>query len=219
MQAILQLIAQERCQFEAHPFFQFLRNEYIAPETRMAYAPYCCHFVLTFADINKYILRDDGATDRYQQLVNRHTREDDAHWLWYLHDIERLGCNQIGSFTETLRFVWGDAGSRAREAGYCVIGYGLRAEPLLRLVLVEALEATAQVWLTSTVPLATALPNGHALLYFGSHHLDCENGHNTDADEVSAIVLPPTLRPMAEEAVRAIFSKMAAFCSEMLERV
>ena len=50
MQAILQLIAQERCQFEAHPFFQFLRNDCIAPETRMAYVPYCCHFVLTFAD-------------------------------------------------------------------------------------------------------------------------------------------------------------------------
>ena len=219
MQRVLRLIEQQRRQFDAHPFFLFLRDDRVAPATRMAYAPYCCHFVLIFADINKYVLRDEQSTDRYQQIVNRHTREDDNHWLWYLHDLAKLRMHPADSFAGTVHFIWGDAGSRARELGYCVIGYALRAEPLLRLVIVEALEATGHVWLNTTVKLTQALPNGHELLFFNDHHMDCEIGHSTDADEVREIVVPPALRPLAAEAVQAIFGKMTAFCTEMLERL
>jgi len=99
MRQIMTLIAQERHTYAQHPVVQFLRDATVPPAFRLAYAPYCCHWIMTFADINNSVLRDDQATDPYQQIVNRHAAEDGQHWRWYLEDLERLHLNPHTTFT------------------------------------------------------------------------------------------------------------------------
>ena len=219
MQQIMVLIEQERQEFEQHPLMRFLRDGNIPPEERLAYAPYICHFAMTFGDINRYVLRDEQSTDRYQQIVNRHTEEDDHHWCWFLNDLEMLGLNPSSAFTDVMRFIWGEQGRHAREVGYSIIGYALRAAPVLRLVIVEALEATGNVWLTSTVHPCRALRDKYKLMYFDDYHLARETGHaiGTDREEVLSIQVPANLRPLAEEVVKVVFEKFAAFCTEVFE--
>jgi hypothetical protein len=221
MRQIMTLIDQERHQYERHPAVQFLRDANISPAFRLAYAPYCCHWIMTFADINNYVLRDEHSTDPYQQMVNRHADEDGQHWHWYLEDLERLHWNPHCTFTDAVRFLWHEQGRYAREMGYCIIGYAMHADPLLRLVLIETLEAMGQVWFSSTLQASQAWQNGPELVYFGPHHEAREMGHTmgTDSEDIQGIELPAALRPLAEEIVHVLFAKMAAFKTEVIEHV
>jgi hypothetical protein len=154
-------------------------------------------------------------------MVNRHADEDGQHWRWYLEDLARLHLNPQATFTEVVRFLWHEQSRYAREMGYCMIGYAMHAEPLLRLVLIETLEAMGQVWFSSTLQASQAWRNGPRLVYFGPHHEAREVGHTmgTDVDDIRRITLPAALRPVAEEMVRTLFAKMAAFKTEVIEHV
>jgi len=91
----------------------------LSPRERLAIFPCMAPFILAFGDLNKYVMRDEASTDKHQQLVNKHTYEDDHHWPWYLEDLTALGFDrtaatarltklglrvEAGAETGTLRF-------------------------------------------------------------------------------------------------------------------
>ena len=219
MQAIFDHIDRRRRAYEQHPFIQFLRDDKIPAQQRLAYAPYASHFVLTFGELNRRYLVDEAATPQ-QEMVNRHAEEDATHFPWFLHDLEVLGFDVPCRFTSALRFLWSDEGRHARELGHFVIAATHGASGLLRLVIVEALEALGNVWLTATVEAARSHPDRDRLVYFAQHHLDRETGHaiGTEVDAIQNTSLPESLRPRAIELVHGICERTEAFSSEMLRR-
>ncbi len=220
MQAIFDLIERRRRAYEQHPFIRFLRDESIPAQQRLAYAPYGSHFVLTFGDFNRNYLRRDEADSPQQQMVNRHAEEDSKHFPWFLHDLQVLGFDPECSFTSAVRFLWSEEGKHARDFGNYVIAATQGASGPLRLVIVEALEALGNVWLTATVEAARSHPERDRLVYFAQHHLDRETGHamGSDVEAIEATVLPESLRPRAQELVHGICDRTEAFSEEMLQR-
>jgi len=169
-----------------HPLYAFLRDPSIEPRQRLGFAPGLAHFVMTFADLYAFVLREEPARDRYQQLVNAHTYEDGGHWRWFLSDLAKLGCDRHLTLSDALRFVWSDATVKIRRISYEVCRLGLGASSLHKLVLVHCIEATGALTLRHTAPLGEA--TGHRLVYFGPHHFETEAHHTLEAADVRAEV-------------------------------
>lgn len=220
MHSIFDAIERRRVAFAQHPFIQFLGDDEIPATRRLAYAPYGSHFVLTFGEFNRNFLHEDEPKSPQQEMINKHAEEDQTHFAWFLHDLKVLGFDAECRFTDVLRFLWSDDGKHARELGHYVISAARDAEAELRLVIIEALEAQGNVWLSATAQAASAHPKREELVYFSQHHLERETGHTigSDVEEVRATTLPDALRPRAEELVNGIFDRTEKFCDEMLRR-
>lgn len=61
------------------PLLQYMRESSLTEEERLGFYPCMAHFILSFGDINKYMLREELTIKPYQQQVNNHTYEDDHH--------------------------------------------------------------------------------------------------------------------------------------------
>jgi len=218
MKSLASFICKEIEPLEKHPFFQFLRDDSIPAEERLAYAPYSAFFILTFADVNRFLLPDKASTDPLQQLVNRHAAEDAQHWVWYLADLESLGWSPQARFTDVLRFVWGDTGHHMREAGYFLAHSVIEASPMLKVALLEGMEAAGRVWLTATAPVSRGLGSKHKLVYFADHHLERETGHiiGSSNQELESITLTDDVRAEAERLIRELYRRLIAFSDEIL---
>jgi len=217
---VFDAIDRRRAAFEQHPFIRFLRDDAIPAADRLAYAPYGAHFVLTFGEFNRDFLHEDEPSSPEQEMINEHAAEDQTHFAWFLNDLEVLGFDVRCRFTDALRFLWSAEGKHARELGHYVISAAANAGPELRLVIIEALEAQGNVWLSATAHAASSHPRRDKLVYFSQHHLERETGHaiGSDVNEIRSIALPDEQRPRAEQLVHGIFDRTEAFCDEMLRR-
>ncbi len=106
MKEILSLIEHKQMEFSQHPLYKFLRNEAIAPQKRLAFAPCFAFFVMGVGELNTCVFRDTLTNDPIQDLINQHTYEDDKHWIWFLEDLEKLGIDYSLRFSKTLRYLW-----------------------------------------------------------------------------------------------------------------
>lgn len=102
MSAILKRIFELKRSYAKLPFFEFLRDETIDAADRIAFYPGMAHLILSFGDLNKYVLRKEPTTDEYQARINTHTYEDDHHWRWYLEDFKKLGFDRAAAPTRLM---------------------------------------------------------------------------------------------------------------------
>lgn len=220
MKRALSYIERKNASFARHPMFDYLRNESLSAQQRLVFAPYMAHFVFSFMDINRFVLRDLGSHDQYQQLVNIHTDEDSHHWPWYLNDLKKLELDKSGTFTEWLYFIWSDHGISSRMLTYDMVGLVKQASPVCKIILVEVIEKTGNVFLGQTAVVSRQLDSPPEYLYFGQHHLDCETGHHmgTDAIErkLEAIELTPDELEQGIRLIDDAYTLYANFLTEML---
>ncbi|MFZ5893820.1 MAG: hypothetical protein ACOY0T_22355 [Myxococcota bacterium] len=209
-------------EFRAHPLFAFLSDDSKKPEERLLLAPALAHFVMTFADIYRFVLRDESSPDDYQKLVNAHTYEDGGHWKWFLADLKKLGHDPRIPFSEALRFIWSEETINLRLLSYNICRLGLGASSLRKLVLVQCIEATGTVMLSTVAPVGQALAarSGERLTYFGAHHFDSESSHTLEQDEsqtfVESIALTPEQITEFCQLVDETFALFTAVADEML---
>jgi hypothetical protein len=214
----------ERCTAELAkaPLFDFLRDTSIDPRRRLSFAPCVAHFVMTFADLYSLVLREDPPKDKYQELVNAHTREDENHWRWFLADLEKLGCDPRLPFSEALRFVWGDATVQMRLLSYQMCRLGFQAPSLRKLVLVHCIEAAGKVTIgeVARVGAEFAATTGQRLVYFGQHHSDTESDHTLEDVGVHRMIESIALGTQEVEEFSALvdesFRYFRSFSDEML---
>lgn len=185
MRQIQEMIHRRTTEFEGHPFYQFIRDTSIDPRQRLSFVPALAHFVMSFADLYRLVLRDEPAKDRLQELVNAHTYEDGGHWKWFLSDLDKLGQDAALPFSQALRFVWSEGTVRTRMLSYEMCRFGIGADSLQKLVLVQCIEATGKVTLSNIAPVGKELSErlGKSLVYFGAHHFDTESDHTLEKDE------------------------------------
>ena len=108
MRTVMRAIFEAKRVYAKRPLFEFMRDETLSPRERLAFFPCMAPFILAFGDLNKYVMRDEASTDKHQQLVNKHTYEDDHHWPWYLEDLTALGFDRTAATTQTLMFLYSD---------------------------------------------------------------------------------------------------------------
>ncbi len=138
----------------------------------------------------KYTLRQEPTNDKIQALLNQHTYEDDFHWQWFLEDIQKLGFNFSLQFNDSLEFLWGQKTKSSRLLTYQLYQYIAQSEPIEKLVLLEAIEATSDVLVSATQKVVEELrlTTNFEYKYFGDCHFDAESNHNACSQESHLLI-------------------------------
>lgn len=188
MKHILGKIAEHKQAYANLPLFLYMRDASLTEEARLAFYPCMAHFILSFGDINKYMLREEPTTDRYQQRVNIHTYEDDRHWPWYLEDFAKLGFDRLCTPAAWMRFLWSEETRQNRILTYRLAASIDRASAIERIAIIEAIEETGNVLFSTMLDLATAIERrrGIELRYCGEFHFALESGHSAGSVGVAS---------------------------------
>src|SRR4028118_2106005 len=140
MRTVLAAITERKKAFARLPFFAFLADESLTPEQRLAFYPCMAHWIMSFADLNKYFLRVEPTTDEHQQRVNAFSHEDDDHWHLYLEDFRKLGFEQLYTGTDWLNFLWGEETRANRMLSYRIANLIMGASSVQRLATIRSEE-------------------------------------------------------------------------------
>lgn len=222
MKEVLALIEKRKQEFAQLPLFQFLQDKSIDPRQRLIWAPCAAPLAMSFRHLNKYDLRKEPTDDPIQEIINRHTYEDDHHWVWFLEDLEKLGFDDSIRFSDAIKFLWGKETYKTRQICHQIALHTFRAEPIVVLAAIEAIEATGNVASAMTAQVAQELEQitQQKYRYFGEHHLCVETGHITGTDNVEQflenIQLTHEQRAKAFEVVEKVFEVFTEATNEMM---
>jgi hypothetical protein len=220
LESVLTAIEGRKRAFARRPFFAFLSDESLGPAERLSFLPCMAHWVMSFADLNKYFLRDEQTTDEHQRMVNLYSREDADHWQLFLEDFEKLGCDRLYAGTNWLRFLWGEETRANRMLSYRLSHLIADAAPAVRLFIVEAVEEAANVFFPQTVRLAEQFRarTGVELRYLGHFHADLEANHTGagDHDALARINLDAEAERRALAIVAEVFDLFDDWADEVL---
>jgi hypothetical protein len=223
MRHVLKHLNERTSEFGRLPLFAFLEDSSIDPRSRLAFAPYAAHFVMSFADLCSLIIREEPTSNKYQDLINRHTREDDYHWRWFLADLETLDYDPKVVFSEALTSVWSESTVRTRMLSYRMCSLAFDADPIRRLVLVHCIEAIFKPTIEHIGKVAAEFKakTGKRLNYLGVEHSDAESSHTIESPEVRRMVedikLEPAVASDLSSMVDELFRLFSAFTDEMLD--
>ena len=222
MEEVLALIEKKKQKFASSGLFEFMRDQSIDPRQRLAFAPCMAPFVMSFGELNKYVLREEPTTDLIQEIVNNHTYEDDHHWWWFLKDLETLGINRYVKFSDALNFLWNEETKAARLVSHQIFRSAFGASPITKLAILEVIEATGNVFFSTAAPIAQELRTitQKEFLYFGCFHLAVETGHTTGTPEVDQLIkniqLSEETRQEAFKIVENLFEVFTELTDELL---
>ncbi len=225
MKDVLSFIEQKKEEFSQLPLMAYLQDQSISPERRLAFAPCIAPFAMEFRHFNKYVLRQESSSVPAQKLINKHTHEDERHWHWFIEDLEKLGFDGEQKMSNLLKFLWGKDTRVSRhvcqQLEQCLLE-AEQADPNLRIVVSEAIEATGVVMFGNTTAVAQELQEitQKNYRYFGRFHLDLETGHLTGTDNVETVLeniqLSPQSRIKAFELVERVFDIFTELTHELL---
>jgi hypothetical protein len=218
---VLAHIEQCRLEYTKLPFFAFLQDNTQDDRERLLFARCMAHFVLSFADLNKYVFREEPTTDPLQDLINIQTHEEDDHWEWFLEDIEKLDLNTPMRFVDALKCLWSPATVETRRLSYRLSGLAMSADPVIKFAVIEAIEAISHAFFSTTLPITTTLQRatGKEYRYFGGYHLNKENEHTITNDptiDYATIRLTAQQMQTALVAVGQVFAMFAEWTNELL---
>ncbi|MCU0551177.1 MAG: hypothetical protein MUC48_17665 [Leptolyngbya sp. Prado105] len=223
MKKILELIEERKQKFAELPLFQFMQDKSIDPQQRLAWVPCVVPLVMGFGELNRYDLRREPTEDKIQQLINRHTYHDDHHWIWFLEDLEKLGFDHCITFSDAMRFFWGDATRKSRQICHQIALYSFKAEPIVVLAGIEAIEATGNAAFQQISEVVEELQQitQQEYRYFGRHHLQVETGHSMGTDEIETVLeafdLSPEQHQQAIEIVEMVFQVFTDAMNEAMD--
>ncbi|MDJ0798468.1 MAG: hypothetical protein QNJ51_16880 [Calothrix sp. MO_167.B12] len=220
MKEVLDLIEQKKEELAKSPFLEYLQDKRIEPRKRLVWAPCMVFFVMFFGELNKDLVFKKNADNYIQEIINQHSREDSTHFIWFLEDMEKMGFNHPVKFTDTLTFLWSEETKKTRHLCYQLFRLCYTyTDPVLRLILIEALEATSHVGLPIISQVATELEkiNQEEYHFFGSHHINEENNHSIDTDDVSHIIENISITEEQKEIAYQIIEKVFHAFTEVFQ--
>jgi hypothetical protein len=220
MKQVLRHIFGKKRAYHHLPLFQWMRDDALSARERLAFYPCMAPFILSFGDLNKFVLREERPGDLFQEMVNAHTLEDDHHWPWYLEDFRKLGFDAERPGTDWMNFLWGDETRENRVLMARLTALINGTTSIERLVIIEAIEETGNVLFGTMLPLAEAVEQqiGEQLRYCGSFHFDLESGHAVGADHkaLANVTLGEQERERCLALVDDVFSAFEAWTHELL---
>jgi hypothetical protein len=224
MKEILKLVEQRQHEFAQLPLFQYVQDTNIDPRQRLIWVPCLAPLSLGFGDLWQDILRRETQDDALQMLINRHTREDENHWKWYISDLKTLGFLDHFNFTDSLSFLWNESTPKVRRVCLRIAGLTYTADPVVVLAAIEALEATANVVFSRTANVIKELPTNQqkGLRYFGHVHLEEDASHaifDADFNLVENLELTKEQRIQAVYVVESLFQCFEEAFQEIMQYV
>lgn len=224
MKEVLALIEKKKLEFAQVPFMKFLQDKSIDPRQRLAWGPAFAPFAMSFKDFNRSVLRKEPPDSLLQEMINQHSYEDGRHWVWFLQDMKVMGYDNPINYTDTLKFLWGEETQKVRQMAYDLFAICTFEEDILmKLVVVESIEATGNVALYEIAQVAKELQEitkqHHP--YFGESHYAKESGHiQAQMDDVEhfikSIELTEAQREKALILVEKVFADFTDAMNEML---
>lgn len=226
MKEVLALIEVKKQELEQLPLLKYMGDESIEPLKRLAWIPCLAPFAMSFGDLNKFVLRQEPTNNKIQQIINIHTYEDDHHWQWFLEDIKKLGFDHSIPFSNSLKFMWSHETHKTRLVCHKIgLLYTFNTDPILRLAISEAIEATGHVILYRTAQIAKELTESRKqkYRYFGQSHFDVETGHPMGTENVEEFIasleLSEEIKNKAFELVEAVFTAFTEMFHECMEYI
>jgi hypothetical protein len=222
MKEVLAFVEQKKQEFAQLRLFQYLQDRSIDPKQRLAWAPCVAPFAMGFGQLNKYDLRKEPTDNPIQKLINKHTYEDDHHWIWFLEDLETLGLIQPMNFSNSMKFYFGEETYKTRQVCHQIALHTFQAEPIIVLAAIEAIEATGNVTLALTAQVAQELEQTtkQSYRYFGQYHFCVETGHTTGTDDIEqfleTIQLTEEQKTKAFTVVEKVFEVFTEAMNEMM---
>ena len=223
MKKVLALIEQKKSEFAKLPLFEFMRDPSIDPQKRLAWAPCAAPFIMSFGELNRDVLREEPTNNKIQLAINKHTYEDDYHWMWFLEDLEKLGFDRSINFTDALRFLWSEETQASRWLAYQLYRYTFQASPLQKLIVVEVIEATGNVFLAVATQVNQELKaiTQKEYRYFGGEHFTIDSAHSLlnslELEElIEDICLTETTLQEAYDLVNQVFELFTKFTHRLL---
>ncbi|MBD0261462.1 MAG: hypothetical protein ICV78_01740 [Tolypothrix sp. Co-bin9] len=221
MKATLRHILNLKKEYNKLPFFDFLRDETLSARQRLEFYPCMAPFIMSFGDLNRYVMRLEPTSDPYQAMVNEHSYEDDHHWSWYLEDFIKLGFEREKiSSTEYLHFLWGDRTAVNRLLSHKLAHLIYSSSSIVRLAIIEAIEETGNVLFELIGNLAVQIEEetGIELRYCGEFHFSKESGHAMTNDHamIAKIEMDEKTRAEAIEKVNLVFAWFTEWTEELL---
>ena len=221
MKYVLKKVLENKKAYSNLPLFQYMRDSSLTEEERLGFYPCMAHFILSFGDINKYMLRQEPASNPYQQQVNLHTYEDDHHWPWYLEDFTKLGFDHLCNPRAWMRFLWSDETRQNRILTYRLAALIAQASAVERITIIEAIEETGNVLFSTMLNLAKAIEARHGieLRYCGEFHFGLESGHSVGSDhiKIAKIQLDEATQTRCLALVDEVFRLFESWTHELLD--
>lgn len=219
MKEVLAFIEKKKQEFAQIEFIQFLQNSNIPPAQRLAFAPSFAPFVMGFGELNSSVWRVEGSSDPIQVMINKHTYEDDAHWVWFLEDIQKLGFDTSFNFSDALRFIWSEETQASRKIIYELYRYTCNSTPMEKLVVIEAAEAMADIFLTSTKQVTQELKaiTQTDYRYFGIHHFSIDTNHSMHSSAHDEFIKNIPLTPEKKDAYINLANKIFILFTDFLD--
>ncbi|HEY8428909.1 MAG TPA: hypothetical protein VIL20_11065 [Sandaracinaceae bacterium] len=214
-------IDEHSARFAAAPFFAFLRDPTIDPRQKLAFAPDVTHYVLTFADICRYLLPVHPPADPWQEMVNANAEEDADHWEWFLSDLGTLGLDPTVRLSDAVRRLWSERALRTRMLSYRLAHYAIALDSLGRLTLVHCFESAFKVTIAAIRHAAAEFTaaTGKPLLFLGGSHVEAEESHTIDEADLRRRLAPVTLPSDARAKLLAMvddaYGLFTDFAAEM----
>jgi hypothetical protein len=223
MESMLRYIDNKNNEFAKRKIFDWLKDKSISPRQRLGLAPYMAHFVFSFMDVNRFVLRDLDNDDALQQLVNIHTNEDSHHWPWYLKDLALFGLDKVQPLSESLSYIWGDHCIKSRMITYEMVAIARTLTPKQKVVLVEVIEKTGNVFLSLTADVCREAGLEGQSLYYGDNHLACETGHTMGTQDIETLLcniqMTEEERRAGQELIDKVYVLYHDFVDEMYDFV
>lgn len=191
MQQFMKLKEQRARALSDHPFMQWLSDDNVPIERKLLFAPIMMVFVMNFRDMNRWVIRFDESDNKFKDILNGNTFEDETHSRWFLEDWRALDLDRIMRW-QTSDVLWwlflADQNEPFRRYSVEFIRLCIedKGEPLLRFSHSEAGEACGHTFFKHVVEPTADLSErtGRFYRYFGRYHLDRELGHVIESEGV-----------------------------------
>lgn len=219
MKQILRRIDERKTAFAGRELFRILADDRLSARARLGFVPAMAHFIMSFGDLNRDVLRFSEPRNELEHAVNRHTVEDEEHWRWYLTDLAELGYAEAQPAARVLEALWSPDTRNVRLLTYTLVALVNGTDAAARLALIEVMEATGNATFSALARLGQQyrLQEGRTLHFCGDVHLSRETGHTMGSEHtlLADIELEPAARLDLLQRVDSAFDAFDAFADEL----
>lgn len=175
---------EQKQKLDNHVFFELISSDKIELKNKLLFIPVMSHFVMNFRDMNKWVIRFSDSDNRFKSVINGGTIEDETHSRLFLEDWRKLHFDDYLKWDASDVIYWLFISPDIE----CFRKYGVEfmrlciddeSHPILRYAHSESGETCGNVFFSRISPTADQLAHkmSVSLRYFGSFHLNLENGH------------------------------------------
>ncbi len=135
-----------------------------------------------------------------------------------------MGYDKSLDFTGALQVIWSKELKCSRQTFYEIYRYTYKANPIYKFVVMEAIEAIADIFLSTTKKVAEELESVSECeyKYFGMTHCSCESNHSNGSHEnveyISSLQIEKDVEKEALELVDKVFELFSNFVDVLLSR-